>query len=517
MDKDMSYAVEEAFIRMHEKNVHRSTRIVNWSCTLKSTISDIEVEKTELKGRTLIPAPGYDEPVEFGVLTYFAYLVENSKEEIVVATSRLETMLGGTAAAVHPDDDRYKDLHGKYVQHPFLQRRLPILANTMVDSACGSDAVKVTPTHDPNDFEYGRQLNLQFITCINDDGLMSSECGRYSGKLRFHVRRPLLHDLKERRLFRDSKESEMILPICSLSKSIIELLLKPQCSDDIPPENETDDHNWISAHTYEEALDKAEQRLNISKYKTRLTQDEDVLEAWFSSSLLPFSSFVEAGHDILFSWIAPMVMMSLELTGRLPFTEVYLQSIIRDADACKMSQTLRDVINPLDLIHDISLEKLQKRCKSSNEAYPDSIPEYGTDILRFAICDYVSEGQYINLNKFHVERSRDFCNNRWNVIRFAMSKNLDINDSNCFQPPTEFELTVTETPCDLWILSRLSYAIEQCESGFKRYQFPQIATAIYNFWFPELDDIYIQYVKKDFYPEKPKCICLLSAFTDDSS
>ncbi|CAF1042091.1 unnamed protein product [Rotaria sordida] len=526
MDKNMSYAVEEAFI-------------LNWSCTLKSAVSDTEVKKnirskkTEIKGRTLIRVPGYEHPVEFDVLTYFAYPVENSKEEIIVATTRLETMLGDTAVVVHPNDERYKDLHSKYVQHPFLQRRVPILTDTMVDPAFGSGAVKVTPAHDPNDLEYGRRLNLQFITCINNDGLMSSECEPYSGKPRFDVRHQLLNDLKERGLYRDSKENEMILLICSRSKDIIEPLLKLQwyvnckdmakrsigavqdkelkilpisfelvwykCSDDIPVGNETDDHYWISAYTYEEALDKAAQRFNIAKDKIRLTQDEDVLDTWFSSNLLPFSSFgwpmetddfkkffpttlLQTGHDILFPWVARMVMMSLELTGRLPFTEVYLHAIIRNADECKMSQTLGNVINPLDFIHDISLEKLQEGFKSSKEDYPDGIPECGTDALRFAVCDCAGQGQYINLNKFRAESSRDFCNDLFGI---------------------EFKLTGTETPCDLWILSRLSYAIEQCESGFKKYQFSQITTAIYNFWLPELNDIYIEYVKKDFYPDKP--------------
>jgi valyl-tRNA synthetase len=380
-------------------------------------------------------------------------------------------MLGDTAVVVYPDDERYKHLHGKYVQHPFLPRRLPIITDTMVDPAFGSGAVKVTPAHDPNDFEYGRRHSLPFITCINDDGLMSSECGSYSGKPRFDVRRQLLNDLKERGLYRDSKENEMILPISSRSKDIIEPLLKPQwyvnsktmaqrsidtvrskelkilptifepvwykwlediqdwcisrqlwwghripsyfiSSDDIPVGNEIDDNYWISAHSYEDALDKAVQRFKISKDKIRLTQDEDVLDTWFSSSLLPFSSFgwpmetddfkkffptilLEIGHDLLFSWVARMVMMSLELTDRLPFTEVYLHAIIRDADKCKMSQTLGNVINPLDFIHDISLDKLQEGFKCSKEDYPDGIPECGTDALRFAVCDYAAQG-YLN-------------------------------------------------------------------------------------------------------------------------
>lgn len=271
-------------------------------------------------------------------------------EEIIVATTRLETMLGDTAVVVHPDDERYKHLHGKFVQHPFLPRRLPILTDTMVDPNFGSGAVKVTPAHDPNDFECGRRLNLQFITCINDDGSMSSECGPYAGKPRFEVRRQLLTDLKERGLYRDCKENEMIIPICSRSKDIIEPLLKPQwyvncknmaqrsidavrskelkilptifepvwykwledirdwCisrqlwwghripsyfvkSDDIPAGSDTDDQYWVSAHTFEEALEKASKRFNVPKEKIRLEQGNLLLTDSYSLTIVIFVCF----------------------------------------------------------------------------------------------------------------------------------------------------------------------------------------------------------------------------------
>ncbi|CAF3823052.1 unnamed protein product [Rotaria sp. Silwood1] len=589
MDKDMSYAVEEAFIRMHEKKlIYRSLRLVNWSCALKSAISDIEVEKVQLKGRTLLSIPGYNDLIEFGMLIEFAYPVENSNEEIVVATTRIETMLGDTVIAVHPDDVRFKHLHGKFVQHPFVSRRLPIITDTMVDPQFGSGAVKITPGHDPNDFECGRRHSLPFITCITDDGRMSSECGSYSGQLRYHVRVQLLNDLKQLNLYRGSKEREMILSICSRSGDIIEPLLKPQwyvncntmakrsievvrtkqlqilpsnfehvwykwledihdwcisrqlwwghripsyfiSSDDIPEGNEMDDKYWVSAHSQEEALEKATQRFNISKEKIRLQQDEDVLDTWFSSGIFPFSSFgwpletndlkrffpttlLETGHDILFFWVARMVMMSLELTDCLPFTKVYLHAIIRDAHGRKMSKTLGNVIDPLDVINGITLEKLNEKLRNSNlhpkeyerarqdqqNDYPNGIPECGTDALRFAFCAYANQARDINLDVLRIEGYRRFCNKIWHAMRFAMAKNLDINDPNCFQPPEQFKLSGTEKLCDLWILSRLSYAIEQCEIGFTNYQFPQVTTAIYNFWFYELCDVYIEYIKQDF-------------------
>ncbi|CAF3208481.1 unnamed protein product [Rotaria sp. Silwood2] len=180
------------------------------------------VGRTRVKKKKafFVNVPGYSEQVEFCVLIYFAYPVENSNEEIVVATIRLETMLGDTAVVVHPDDAHYKHLHGKYVQHRFLSRHLPILTDTMVDPTFGSGAVKVTSAHDPNDFECGCRLSLDFITCITDDGLMTSECGPYGGKPRFLVRRQLLEDLKERSLYRDKKENEMILSICSRDEGV---------------------------------------------------------------------------------------------------------------------------------------------------------------------------------------------------------------------------------------------------------------------------------------------------------
>ncbi|CAF3052895.1 unnamed protein product, partial [Rotaria sp. Silwood2] len=453
--------------------------------------------------RTLIHVPGYEQPIEFGVLIYFAYPVENSNEKIIVATTRLETMLGGTAIIVHPDDQRYKHLQDKYVQHPFVSRRLPILTDTTVDPTFGFGAVKVTPVHDQNDFEYGRRLSLQFITCINDDGLMSSECGLYSGNPRFEVRQQLLNDLKQRDLYYDSKENEMILPICSHSKDIIEP------SNDISAGNETNNDYWVSAHSYDEALDKPSKRFNISKDKIQLTQDEDILDTWFSSSLVPFSSFdwptetddfknffpttlLETGHDILLFSAARMVMISLELTDRLPFTQIYLHPMVEGASERKVSQSLGNVIHSPNLIHDISLEKLQKQFKISKEDYPYNIPGCGIDILRFACY------QYINLDEFSLNDARTFCYQLWKIIRSTMSKNLDINDLNCFQPPTEFTLTGMEKPCDLWTLSRLSYAIEQCEIGFNKYRFRQITTTIYNFWIYDFLDFYMEYIKKDF-------------------
>jgi valyl-tRNA synthetase len=238
MDDVSVKGVLEAFIRMHEKGlIYRSKRLVNWSCTLNSAISDIEVDKVQLKGRTFLSIPSYTEKIEFGTLTSFAYRVVESAdsqvetgEEIVVATTRPETMLGDTAIAVHPNDARYKNLVGKYVKHPFISGRpIQIIADDFVDQAFGTGAVKITPAHDPNDFECGKRNNLAFINIIDDKGLITAEGGpTFFGMKRFDARKAIVKALKELGLFKEITDTETSLPICSRSKDVIEPLLKSQ-------------------------------------------------------------------------------------------------------------------------------------------------------------------------------------------------------------------------------------------------------------------------------------------------
>jgi len=226
MEPKMYKAVLEAFVLLHERGlIYRSNRLVNWSCTLKSAISDIEVEKKEIPGRTLLEVPGYKEKVEFGVLISFAYKLEDGVNEIIVATTRIETMLGDTAIAVHPNDDRYKSFHGKFARHPFLDRKLVIVADDFVDMNFGTGAVKITPAHDQNDYECGKRNNLPFITILDDNGNISEGCGEFSGMKRFEARRAVLKRLKELGLYKDTKimpwscppvlEAKMSLNPCS--------------------------------------------------------------------------------------------------------------------------------------------------------------------------------------------------------------------------------------------------------------------------------------------------------------
>ncbi|XP_063235743.1 valine--tRNA ligase isoform X1 [Bacillus rossius redtenbacheri] len=710
MDPKLCRAVTEAFVRLHEEGtIYRSNRLVNWSCTLKSAISDIEVDKVELSGRTLLSVPGYERKVEFGAMVLFAYRVEGEgeegEEEVVVATTRVETMLGDTAVAVHPLDPRYARLHGRFVLHPFCHRRLPVVADDFVERDFGTGAVKITPAHDPNDYEVGKRHNLPFLTIFSDEGIIVGDCGPFVGMKRFDARRAVIEALKEKGLFREIKDNPMVVPICSRSKDVVEPLIKPQwyvkCSemaknateavqsgelkiipehfsktwyhwmenirdwcisrqlwwghripayfvtvDDprIPPGNECDNEYWVSGRTEEEALEKAVRKFNVPASKITLTQDADVLDTWFSSGLFPFSIFgwpeeteelrsfypgslLETGHDILFFWVARMVFLGQKMLGRLPFKEVYLHPIVRDAHGRKMSKSLGNVIDPMDVITGISLEDLHEQLLESNldpkeiakakdgqkQDFPNGIPECGTDALRFALCAYIMQGRDINLDILRVQGYRFFCNKLWNATKFALAYlgsdfvpsdgevscaaarrgdtdgdgagggggsdgggevetdvrsivgicrtgRAGVTDAICrgldgyladrsylggyvptqadsavyaavnrtvsplrlphlsrwqrhlrslvegkvsFPPcpwlndvtPVARKVRGKESPMDVWMLSRLAAAVEQCDRGFKAYEFPTATTACYNVWLYELCDVYLECLK----------------------
>lgn len=512
MDPKLCNAVTEAFIRLHNEGViYRSNRLVNWSCTLKSAISDIEVDKVELTGRTLLSIPGYQEKIEFGVLVLFAYEIIDSKERIVVATTRIETMLGDTAIAVHPQDTRYTKFIGKHVQHPFCDRKLPIIADEYVEREFGTGAVKITPAHDLNDYEIGKRHSLPFITIFDNSGNVIGDYGKFTGMKRFDARAAIISELTVRGLFVEIKENPMVVPICSRSKDVVEPLMKPQwyvrCSemaanamrtvqtgelkiipdqykkiwyhwmenirdwcisrqlwwghripaysvkvlDDDIASARFEGEFWVSARSESEAKEQAARKLGTTVENIMVEQDPDVLDTWFSSGLFPFSIFgwpnqteeleafypgslLETGHDILFFWVARMVFFGQKLLGKLPFKEVYLHSMVRDAHGRKMSKSLGNVIDPMDVINGISLEDLQKQLLDSNldpkelkramegqkRDYPQGIPECGTDALRFALCAYTSQARDINLDILRVQGYRFFCNKIWNATKFAL-------------------------------------------------------------------------------------------------
>ncbi|XP_033114818.1 valine--tRNA ligase-like [Anneissia japonica] len=584
MDPKLSRAVSEAFVRMHaDGTIYRSNRLINWSCTLKSAISDIEVEKRELPGRTLLFVPGYEEKIEFGVLIEFAYKVENSDEEIVVATTRIETMLGDTAVAVHPEDQRYKQLQGKNVIHPFRNEPIPIIADDFVDMNFGTGAVKITPAHDPNDYDCGKRNNLPFLQMIDDEGYITDVGKQFKGMKRFLARTAVLEALKEKNLYRGTKDNPMLIPICSRSKDIVEPLVKSQwfvdCTemaaaavqavedgdleiipdmhiktwnqwlknsrdwclsrqlwwghripayfvtidnDDASGKN-TDAEYWVSAHSEEEAKHKAAKRFDVQASNITLTQDEDVLDTWFSSGLFPFAvhgwpektpdlshyypyTLLETGYDILFFWVARMVMLGQRLTGQVPFKQVYLHSMVRDAHGRKMSKSLGNVIDPIDVIEGISLNALQDRLRSGNlkhddtelsvalkgqrADFPNGIPECGTDALRFALCTYKAQGDDINLNVQQVLEYRHFCNKIWNAVKFSF---MVFGDD--FKHMKMEDIMQNGRAIDRWILSKLSHTAEICNSGFHGYNLTVVTTALHHFWLQCLCDVYLETIK----------------------
>jgi len=480
MDKNLSAAVQKTFIDMHEEGlIYRGNRLVNWCCKLSTALSTQECDDKELEGSTKIDVPGYDKKIEFGSIWNFKYQVDGSDETIEVATTRPETMLGDTGVAVHPEDKRYQHLLGKFVKHPFVDRKLPIFGDPTVEMDFGTGAVKITPAHDPNDYKRGKDFNLEFINILNDDGTFNENAGPFAGQKRYDVRYTVIEELTKLGLYVGKAGNKMIIPLCSKSKDVIEPVLKPQWwmsmkpliplardavekgevlvkpqtareeyfrwldrMDDwclsrqlwwghrIPayyvklqdgPAYDADADYWISAESEEGARKKAEEKFPGKSFT--LERDPDCLDTWFSSGLWPFAtlgwpnkthdleklyptSMLETGWDILFFWVIRMIIFGKKLTGKIPFDEVYCHSLVRDSEGRKMSKSLGNVIDPVDVMDGITLEALMDKLKLGNlppseiekaakwqkSAFPDGIDECGTDALRFSLINYTTGG-----------------------------------------------------------------------------------------------------------------------------
>eukprot|EP00916_Digyalum_oweni_P019703 GHVL01032880.1.p1 GENE.GHVL01032880.1~~GHVL01032880.1.p1 ORF type:complete len:999 (+),score=187.73 GHVL01032880.1:241-2997(+) len=576
MNEQLTTAVVEAFIRFFDSGIiYRATRLVNWCPHLCTALSEIEVDYKEVSGRTHMPVPGSSETVEVGVLTKFAYKLVEGDDEIVVATTRPETILGDTAVAVHPDDERYKRYIGMFLQHPFIKdRKIQIIADKeLVDMEFGTGAVKVTPAHDQNDFKTGRRHGLEEVTVIDENGFMNKNAGEFSGMARFACRKQIIKRLTELNLHRGWEPNPMSIPICSRTGDILEPLLKPQwwvnCANmakrgidvvksgelrlipehhvqtwnnwleniqdwcisrqlwwghRIPAylviEPKQSDEVWVVGRNMEEARDRAAEKLKIEKSLIKLKQDEDVLDTWFSSGIFPMSTMgwpnetadfknyfpgtlLETGHDILFFWVARMVMMSLALTDQVPFNDVFLHAMIRDAHGKKMSKSLGNVIDPLDVIYGISLEDLHKKIEGGNLAqkeveraklsqkqdYPSGIPACGADALRFGLLAYTKQTRAINLDVKRVCGYRQFCNKLWNATRFALMNFPDKFTATGITSDMKLDFT------DNWILSRLSYCSKSVNENMKLYQLSDCVSATYYFWLNELCDVYLETLK----------------------
>ncbi|KAH8878989.1 hypothetical protein GQ53DRAFT_834536 [Thozetella sp. PMI_491] len=590
MDPQLTEAVLESFVKLHSDGlIYRDNKLVNWSVKLNTTISNLEVDTKELPGRTLLDVPGYDRKVEFGVLTYFKYPIEGSDETIEIATTRLETMLGDTAVAVHPDDERYKHLVGKFIRHPFLDRKIPIIADTYVEKDFGTGAVKITPAHDQNDFSMGVRHKLESINILNDNGTMNENAGRFEGQKRYDARYNLLEELTKLGLFVKKENNPMSIRLCSKSKDVVEPLLKPQWwmrmenlakpaiaavrDGDIKIRPESSEKSyfrwlegindwclsrqlwwgqripayyvkfvgeaegpeveerWIVAKNEADAKAKAAAKYPGKEFT--LHQDEDVFDTWFSSGLWPFAtlgwpketqdlrelfptSVLETGWDILFFWVARMIMLSIALTGKVPFKEVYTHSLIRDAQGRKMSKSLGNVIDPVDVIDGCTLEALQEKLKLGNldekeydiasknqkESFPQGIPECGTDALRFSLINYTTGGGDINFDIKQMAGYRRFCNKIYQATKYVLGKL-----PSGYVPPKTADKTGKETLPERWILHKFNVAAQDIHNALEAREFSRSSQIVYQYWLESLCDVYIENSKviiSDGTPEEQK-------------
>ena len=519
MDEGLSRAVREVFVRLWEEGlIYRAKRLINWCPRCHTALSDLEV--------------AYEEN-HAGELYSFAYPLADGTGEIVVATTRPETMLGDTAVAVHPDDDRYRALVGKKVAHPLLERQFPIVADAvLVDPKFGTGAVKVTPAHDFNDFEVGQRHGLPMISVIGPDGRMTAEAGPFAGLDRFEARKKVKAALEEKGLARGSKPHLLPLGRCQRCETVLEPLLSDQWFVRIEPlarpaieaveagrtrflpESWTNTymawmrniHDWCisrqlwwghqipawycsEGHT---TVAREEPSSCGTCGRTDLRRDEDVLDTWFSSALWPFStlgwpvdtdeletfyptSVMETGHDIIFFWVARMMMMGMHFMGDVPFRTVFLHPMVRDEKGQKMSKTRGNVIDPLEITE-----------------------KYGADALRFTLAALTSaQGRDIRLAKDRIEGFRAFANKLWNATRFAL---MNLSGFRSGRPAAE----LARTPADRWILARLARAGNATVAALEAFRFDEAATTLYRFLWGDLCDWYIELSKEALYGEDPE-------------
>ena len=508
LDEGLSVAVREAFVRLYEEGLmYRGSRIVNWSPKLKTAVSDLEVEyKSE---------PGF--------LYHFKYmLADGSGEYLPVATTRPETIPGDAAVAVHPEDDRYKKYVGKKVLVPISGREIPVIADEYVDREFGTGALKITPAHDPNDYKIGKKFNLPEINIMTQDAHMNENAGKYAGMDRFDCRKAIWADMKEAGLVIKEEPYQMSIPHSQRSGEVIEPMISQQWfvkmesiaapaleavrSGEIKiiPEHFTKVYyNWLEniqdwcvsrqlwwGHRIPVWYCKDCGEMMVSRtdihectkcHSHNVEQDPDVLDTWFSSGLWPFStlgwpeetpdfkyfyptSMLETGYDILFFWVARMIMGGLHFTGKVPFTEVYLHGLVRDEHGEKMSKTKGNVVDPLIVMD-----------------------ELGTDALRFTLLVGSTPGNDTNLSVKKVEANRNFANKLWNAGRFVIGA-LD-------KAPDHAEGEIELTLADRWIWSRLQELINYVERLFATHQYGEAGRQIYDFFWGEYADWYLEIAK----------------------
>ncbi|KAF2163967.1 hypothetical protein M409DRAFT_25741 [Zasmidium cellare ATCC 36951] len=588
MDENLSAAVRQTFVQMHEEGlIYRANRLVNWCCKLTTALSTIEVDQKELEGSTKIDVPGYDKKIEFGSIWNFKYPIDGTNETIEVATTRPETMLGDTGVAVHSTDERYKHLIGKFVKHPFVDRKLPIFGDETVEKDFGTGAVKITPAHDFNDFKRGKENNLEFINILNDDGTMNSNAGPFQGQKRFDVRYTVIDELTKLGLYVGKANNKMQIPLCSKSKDVIEPVMKPQWwmnmeplkgpaidvvkngeiklkpasaeasyyrwmenVDDwclsrqlwwghqIPayyvkikdgPAYDSDADYWICGESEADVREKAAKKFPGKEFE--LERDPDCLDTWFSSGLWPFStlgwpnktndyeklyptSMLETGWDILFFWVARMIFFGIKLTGKVPFKEVYCHSLIRDSEGRKMSKSLGNVIDPVDVMDGVTLQALNDKLKVGNmapkeieratkwqkSAFPDGIDECGADALRFSLINYTTGGGDINFDVKVMRSYRNFCNKIYQATKYVLG-----NLPSDFTPKAKGGKTGKESLPERWILHKFNTAARDVNEALAKREFSRSTQAVHGYWLGDLCDVYIENSKaiiRDGTPEE---------------